>query len=190
MLALERLSPLERAAFLLHDVFGANFNELAETIGRAPGTSRQLASRARAHPNAAHPRFTIPKERGSKLATAFFEASRHGDMERLPTLFAEDVVVFSDGGGNVPAGLQQFVGIANVLEFHPKMAQQFATHMSRMLRYVSINGLPGFVSVEVGVMLQTTALQIEDGKVAAAYIVRNPDKLAHLGNVDTKTSHH
>src|SRR5512133_2954307 len=79
MLALERLSPLERAAFLLHDVFGLRFDEIAETIGREPATCRQLASRARTHVRAARPRFHMPKERGLEIAAAFFAASRSGD---------------------------------------------------------------------------------------------------------------
>src|SRR5262249_51757038 len=87
MMALERLSPLERAAFLLHDVFGVNFEEIAETIGREPATCRQLASRARAHVRAARPRFLLPKDRALQIAAAFFTASRTGGMQRLRSLF-------------------------------------------------------------------------------------------------------
>ncbi len=83
MLALERLSPLERAAFLLHDVFGVGFDEIAATIDRDPAACRQLASRARSHVRAARPRFDLPKERGLQIAAAFFAASRHGDMQQL-----------------------------------------------------------------------------------------------------------
>ena len=81
MLALERLSPLERAAFLLHDVFGVGFDEIAATIGRDPAACRQLASRARSHVREARPRFDLPRERALEIATAFFEASRDGDMQ-------------------------------------------------------------------------------------------------------------
>ena len=94
MLALERLSPLERAAFLLHDVFGIGFEEIAETIGREPAACRQLASRARTHVRAARPRFQMEKERGLEIAAAFFAASRNGDMQQLQSLLAADVTVY------------------------------------------------------------------------------------------------
>ena len=104
MMALERLSPLERAAFLLHDVFGAGFEEVAETIGREPATCRQLASRARAHVRAARPRFPMAKERGLEIAAAFYAAARSGDMGTLRSLLAADVVLYSDGGGQAAPG--------------------------------------------------------------------------------------
>src|SRR5262249_30043219 len=96
LLALERLSPLERAAFLLHDVFGVGFDEIAETIGREPATCRQLASRARTHIRAARPRFPVPKEHGLAMAEAFFSATRNGDMNELQSLLAADVTVYAD----------------------------------------------------------------------------------------------
>jgi RNA polymerase sigma-70 factor (ECF subfamily) len=182
LLALERLSPLERAAFLLHDVFGVGFEEIAETIGREPATCRQLAGRARTHVREERPRFPLPKERGHEIATAFFAASRQGDMQRLRSLLAADVTVYADGGGKVRAALQPIVGIDAVLEVHASLAPIFAEHMSQLLRYGFINGLPGFVTIEQGDTLQTTALQIDDGKIVAIYVMRNPDKLRHLEN--------
>lgn len=180
MMALERLSPLERAAFLLHDVFGVSFDEIAETIGREPAACRQLASRARNHVRAARPRFTLPKERGLELAAAFFAASRNGDMQRLRALLAADVAVYADGGGKVPAAMRPIVGFDKVMQFQTSLAQFFAKNMSRLLRYGFINGLPGFVTIEHGGILQTTALQIDDGKITAIYVIRNPEKLQHL----------
>lgn len=180
MMALERLSPLERAAFLLHDVFGVSFDEIAETIGREPAACRQLASRARNHVRAARPRFTLPKERGLELAAAFFAASRNGDMQRLRALLAADVAVYADGGGKVPAAMRPIVGFDKVMQFQTSLAQFFAKNMSRLLRYGFINGLPGFLTIEHGDILQTTALQIDDGKITAIYVIRNPDKLQHL----------
>jgi RNA polymerase sigma-70 factor (ECF subfamily) len=181
MLALERLSPLERAAFLLHDVFGVGFEEIAETIGREPAACRQLASRARGHVRAARPRFDMPKERGLEIAAAFFAASRNGDMNRLQSLLAADVAVHSDGGGKKPAAMEPIIGFDNVMQLHAALARIFAQHMSRLVRYGYINGLPGFVTLEGGDTLQTTALRIEDGKIAAVYVMRNPDKLRHIG---------
>jgi RNA polymerase sigma-70 factor, ECF subfamily len=181
MMALERLSPLERAAFLLHDVFGVGFEEVALTIGRAPATCRQLASRARTHVRAARPRFSMPKERGQEIAAAFFAATRRGDMQALRSLLAADVTVYADGGGRTPAALQPIVGLDNVMQLHASLALIFAEKMSRIVRYGLINGLPGFVTIEQDDTLQTTAVQIEDGKIVAIYVMRNPDKLRHLG---------
>jgi len=183
MIALERLSPLERAAFLLHDVFGVNFEEISEVIDREPTACRQLAARARTHVRAARPRFPISKEQGLQIAAAFFAASRSGDLQELRSLLAADVVSCADGGGKVTASLQPIVGLDSVMELHASLAATFAEWPSRLVRYALINGLPGFVTIEHGGLLQTTALQIEDGKVVAIYVVRNPDKLQHLRDV-------
>ena len=108
LMALERLSPLERAAFLLHDVFGLGFEEVAATIGREPAACRQLASRARDHVRADRPRYPVPRERGLEIAQAFFAASRDGDMERLRALLAADVTALRrwrrQGAGSKGAG--------------------------------------------------------------------------------------
>lgn len=180
MLALERLSPLERAAFLLHDVFGVSFEEISETIGREAATCRRLASRARAHVRAARPRFQVSKELGLQMAAAFFAATRSGDIQQLRTLLAADVTAYADGGGKVPATLHPIIGIDNVLQVHAMLARLFTERMSRMVQYGFINGLPGFITIEQEDTLQTTALKIEDGKIAAIYVTRNPDKLRHL----------
>ena len=180
MMALERLSPLERAAFLLHDVFGLNFDEIAETIQREPAACRQLASRARTHVRAAGPRFPLPRERGLQIAAAFFAASRSGDMQQLRSLLAADVTVQADGGGKVATTLRPIVGLDDALQLHASLARIFAGKMSRLVRYGVVNGLPGFVTIEQDDTLQTTALQIERDKIVAIYVVRNPDKLRHL----------
>lgn len=180
MMALERLSPLERAAFLLHDVFGLDFEEVAETIDRQPAACRQLASRARAHIREAGKRFPVPRERGLEIAEAFFTASRSGDIQALQALLAEDVTVFADGGGKVPASLQPISGIAEVVRFQAALAKLYAKQPSRILRFGLVNGLPGFVTVEQENVLQSTALEIEESRIVAVYVVRNPDKLTRL----------
>jgi RNA polymerase sigma-70 factor (ECF subfamily) len=180
MLALERLSPLERAAFLLHDVFGVDFDEVAATIKREPAAVRQLVSRARAHVRAERPRFPLEKAQGMQIANAFFAASRNGDMQKLQSLLASDVVIYADGGGKKPAAAAPIVGLEEVMKVHALLARVFAKTMSQIVRFGLVNGLPGFVTVENGDTLQTTALQIENGKVIAIYVVRNPDKLRHL----------
>jgi RNA polymerase sigma-70 factor (ECF subfamily) len=180
MMALERLSPLERAAFLLHDVFGVSFEEIAETIGREPAACRQLASRARTHVRAARPRFEMPRERGLEIAAAFFTASRNGDMEALRSLLAADVTIYADGGGKRSTVRQPIMGANQVMEFHTALARLFARQMSRLVRYGIINGLPGFITIEQGETLQTTALEMADGRITAIYVTRNPEKLRHL----------
>jgi RNA polymerase sigma-70 factor (ECF subfamily) len=180
LMALERLSPLERAAFLLHDVFDLDFEEVAATIGREPAACRQLASRARAHVRADRPRYPVPKERGFEIAEAFFAASRDGDMARLRTLLAADVTVYADGGGKVSAHGAPAAGLDDVMQLFATFASMFAESRSRLVRYGFINGLPGFVTIERGDILQTTALEIADGQVVAVYVVRNPDKLRHM----------
>ncbi len=180
MLALERLSPLERAAFLLHDVFGMDFDGVSLAIGREAAACRKLASRARAHVTAARPRFAIGKEQGLKLAAAFFTASRTGDMASLQALLSEDVVVYADGGGRVPTSQRPHIGLSATMRLHEQLAGIFREQPSQLIHYAIINGLPGFVTIEGGNVVQTTALQIEREKVVAIYCIRNPDKLQHI----------
>jgi RNA polymerase sigma-70 factor (ECF subfamily) len=180
MMALERLSPLERAAFLLHDVFGVGFDEIADTIGRDTAACRQLASRARTHVRSARPRFAMPKSRGMELAEAFFAASRSGDMQALQAMLADDVAIYADGGGKKPAALRPIIGIGDAMKVQAALARMFAQQMSKIVRYGSINGLPGFVTIELDDTLQTTALLIEEGRIKAIYVMRNPDKLRHI----------
>lgn len=180
MLALERLSPLERAAFLLHDVFGLGFEEIAASIGRDPAACRQLATRARTHVRAERPRFAVPKEHGAEIAHAFFAASRSGDMAVLSGLLAADVAMHSDGGGIRPAAPDIITGADNVLKLLKGLAVLIARHGSDLIRHATINGLPGFVTREGDGLVQTTAFDIRDGRIAAIYIQRNPEKLKHL----------
>ncbi|CAN7468283.1 sigma-70 family RNA polymerase sigma factor [Neorhizobium tomejilense] len=180
MLALERLSPLERAAFLLHDVFGLGFEEVATTIERDMAACRQLAARARTHVREARTRFQVDKKRGVELAEAFFAASRSGDMTALGAMLAADVSVHADGGGKRPAATEPVLGFEAVMKVHAYLADQFQKNGSTLVRAGFVNGLPGFVTMEADGELQTTALDIENGKITAIYIVRNPDKLRHL----------
>jgi RNA polymerase sigma-70 factor, ECF subfamily len=178
MLALERLSPLERAVFLLHDVFGVGFEEIAVTIGRDPAACRQLASRAREHVRNERPRFQVEKQRGLAFAEAFFTASRSGDIKALGTMLAADVSIHADGGGKRPAATQPILGFDAVMKLYEHLKPLFLK--TRFVHTAFINGLPGFVTLEADGELQTTALEIEDGKVRAIYVMRNPDKLKHL----------
>ena len=180
LLALERLSPLERAAFLLHDVFGMDFEEVAGAIGRDPAAARQLASRARQHVQQNRPRFAVDQRRGMEIAEAFFAAAQTGDMAALKSMLAADIVVTADGGGKRPAGPAPVVGLDAVLGLYERLIALFETSPSRLIRFALINGLPGYVTLEADGKLQTTALEIIDGRVAHIYVMRNPDKLGHV----------
>jgi RNA polymerase sigma-70 factor (ECF subfamily) len=180
MLALERLSPLERAAFLLHDVFGLEFEEVATALERDAAACRQLAARARGHVRGARPRFKVEKQRGLEIAEAFFAASRSGDMRALGALLTEDVSAHADGGGKRPAAMQPLLGFDAVMKQYEQVAVWLRENGSTLVRVGFINGLPGFVTREADGELQTTALDIEGGKIAAIYVMRNPDKLRHL----------
>lgn len=175
MLALERLSPLERAAFLLHDVFGVSLKEVADTLERDPAAVRQLATRARRHVQADRPRYPLLKADGERIALAFFEASRAGDATVLGELLAEHVSVHSDGGGKVRAFPNVVEGTDRTLRLLLGLARKFGERMI-LLRPLWIDGLPGFLSRVAGT-LQSTALELEDGRVVAIYITRNPEKL-------------
>lgn len=179
MLVRERLSPLERAAFLLHDVFGLGFREIAETIQRDPATCRQLAGGARTHVREARPRFQAEKRRGLAFADAFFAASRSGDMKALGAMLAADVI-HAAGGGKRPAAKKAIFGFDAVIKVHEYLVALFRENGSKLVRTGFVNGLSGFITLEADGELSTTDLAIEDGKIVAIYVVRNPDKLRHL----------
>jgi RNA polymerase sigma factor (sigma-70 family) len=178
MLALERLSPLERAAFLLHDVFGVPLAEVAETLHRETATVRQLAVRARGHVQAAQPRFPVGREEGDRLVRAFYAAANQGDLAGLQAILAKDVVLQSDGGGKAHAFLRPITGLDKVLRLFRGLHRKLTKAPSVLLRWTWIDGLPGFVSFERDGALQATALEIEAGRITAIYITRNPEKLA------------
>lgn len=182
MLALERLSPLERAAFLLHDVFAVPLEEVATTLEREPAAVRQLAVRARQHVQAARPRYPVAPEEGTRMARAFFAASHSGDTTALRDLLAENVVLRADGGGKVHAFLNPILGAERVVRLFARLNAKTAIGLGNPVQLMWIDGLPGFASIERGDVLQTTALEIVDGRICAIYITRNPDKLRHLAS--------
>jgi RNA polymerase sigma-70 factor (ECF subfamily) len=180
MLALERLSPLERAAFLLHDVFGRPLDEVATTLDRAAPAVRQLAARARRHVQEARPRFPVDRAEGERIARAFFAASHSGDVAALGTLLSQAVVIRADGGGKVNAFRNPIVGIDRVSRLYERLARKNGWGAAEWLGLARIDGLPGYVSRERGGIVQTTAFDIEAGRIVAIYITRNPDKLGHV----------
>jgi len=179
MLAMERLSPLERAAFLLHDVFELDFKEVGEAIGRESAAARQLASRARAHVQDARARFPVPRDEQQRIAGAFFAASRSGDLGQLKRLLADDVVFYGDGGGKRNSAVNPIHGLDKVARFLHALAEK-GWSKAEVLGGASIGGLPGQLSIELDGLLQAMAVQVDGGKITAIYVTRNPDKLGHL----------
>lgn len=189
MMALERLSPLERAAFLLHDVFSAPMDEIASALGRDPAAVRQLAVRARKHVQDARPRYPVAPEEGERIARAFFHATNNGDVTSLRALLADGVILTADGGGKANAWLRPIIGMDHLLRLFSGLHYKL-TLPAVLVRWTRIDGLPGYISYERDGALQTTALEIEDGRIVAVYITRNPDKLARLALPGTSTVLH
>jgi RNA polymerase sigma-70 factor (ECF subfamily) len=187
LLALERLSPLERAAFLLHDVFDYSFAQVADALSRNEAACRQLATRARTHVRELRPAGAIPPRAASReadpkhaeLVSAFIRASRSGDIDALMRMLASDAKVVTDGGGKVAAALNVIEGADRVAAFLSGAVRKGWTD-DLSVRFDTLNDLPGVLVSGPGGLVQTTAFEIEDGVIKAIYVVRNPDKLRHL----------
>ncbi|MAM10260.1 MAG: RNA polymerase sigma factor SigJ [Rhizobiaceae bacterium] len=186
MLALERLSPLERAAFLLHDVFGMDFAAVGDALERSPEAARKLAARARGHVRAGAPRFPVEPQMGLDVARAFHAASRSGDIAALRDMLVADAAFHSDGGGKRSAAFRVVTGVEDIITIHKRLAEIAWKQGSVLVRLCYVNGLPGFITREADGEFQVTALLPRDGKIAAIYVMRNPDKLRHL---DRATMH-
>ncbi len=180
LLALERLSPLERAAFLLHDVFSVDFNEIARTLDRDAAACRQLAARARRHVAAARPRYPLPAQQQRDMLDAFFAAMHSGDPAALAALLAEDALFISDGGGQRPAVPYPLSGRDLIAKAFAGFARKTDRSGLPPHRLATIDGLPGIVTRESDGLLQTIGLQIGPDGIEAIYVRRNPDKLRHL----------
>ena len=191
LLTLDRLSPLERGAFLLHDVFDFSFSEVATALERSEAACRQLAARAREHVRAARPRgATAPPPRSgqvdpkhAQIMSAFIAATGSGDLKALTELLASDVRVVTDGGGKVRAALNVVEGADRVARFMIEATRKRPGAWWRddfTLRFATINGLPGVVVDAPEGAVQTSAFEIEGDVIRALYVVRNPDKLRHL----------
>ena len=179
MLTLERLSPLERAAFLLHDVFDMEFAVIAAALKRSEAACRQLAARARDHVRAARPRFKPSPAEGARLAEAFRRAVESGDAAAMTQLLAGDAVLLTDAGGKRLAALNPIHGADRIARFFAGIARKEALAGLRA-RAAAINGLPGFVVADPQGEAQTMAFAVENGRIAAIYVVLNPEKLQRV----------
>jgi RNA polymerase sigma-70 factor, ECF subfamily len=180
LLTLERLSPLERAAFLMHDVFELDFVEVANALDRSEAACRQLAARARAHVRQSRPRFTASSEDVARLTDAFHAAILAGDVPRLTQILAEDAALYTDGGGKRTAALNPIRGRDKIIRFLIGLARKRALPVPKSVRRTRINRMPGFIILDSDGEVETLALDIRDGGIIAIYGVRNPDKLAHI----------
>jgi RNA polymerase sigma-70 factor (ECF subfamily) len=192
LLTLDRLSPLERAAFLLHDVFDFPFSDVAAALDRSEAACRQLAARARAHVRASRPRgATRPlapsreiDTKHTQLMSAFVAAARSGDVDRLTQMLASDIRVVADGGGKVSAALHVLEGADRAAQFLAGTARK-GWRNDWTIRFASINGLPGAIVDSPEGPVQTAAFEIDGDVIRALYVVRNPDKLRHVPGAGT-----
>jgi RNA polymerase sigma-70 factor (ECF subfamily) len=179
LLALDRLSPMERAAFLLHDVFDTPFSEIAAMLGRTEAACRQLATRARRAVRDERPAPAATPDNHARLLQAFGEAVTSGNVARLAELLREDAVALTDGGGRKTAARNPIVGADKIARFFIGLAAKNAGHEIRV-EPAMINGAAGALLYLDGELDHTMSMAIDGEKIAAIYIVRNPDKLRHL----------
>ncbi len=180
LVLLESLSPVERAVFLLREVFGYGYAEIAEAVGKSEPNCRQIFTRARRHIDEGRPRFEASRQEGTELTDRFLAAVRGGDLEGFIELLAPDVVMYGDGGGKAPAARTPIHGREQVARLLRGLVRQFPRWASE-IRSSQVNGQPGVLAYDhggnlVGVM----AFDVLDGQVQAIRSVINPDKLRHL----------
>jgi RNA polymerase sigma-70 factor, ECF subfamily len=183
LLLLERLSPLERAVFVLREVFGFGFPEVASAVGRSETACRQLAVRARRHMDAGRPRFEADRRERDELASRFFDALREGDVDGLRELLAADVQLIGDGGGKAPQFARAISGAQNVARI---LAVNFPwlVRIDVTVEQHEVNSQPGAIFRDRdGKVLLTLALDVLDGRIQMIRAVQNPDKLGHVGPV-------
>ncbi|MGS2642778.1 RNA polymerase sigma-70 factor [Streptosporangium sp. LJ11] len=183
LLLLERLSPLERAVFVLREVFGFGFDEVATAVGRSEAACRQLLVRARHHMEAGRPRFEAVRKEREELASRFFDALREGDVAGLRELLAADVSMVGDGGGKAPQLARTVVGAGNVARLLASVVPRLA-RVDVTFEPHEVNGEPGAIFRDRdGKVLHTLALDVFDGRIQTIRSVINPDKLGHVGPV-------
>lgn len=184
LVLLESLSPEQRAAFLLREVFDEPYDRIAEIVGTSEQNARQLATRARRHVEERRPRFEASREQREELATRFFAAAEEGDLEGLEELLAHDVVLHGDGGGKAPALARALHGrarVARTLMAWLRAGTRFGGFTSRR---EEINGQPGALFFDRdGRLITVMILDVAEGQIQGVSAIVNPDKLRHLGPV-------
>jgi RNA polymerase sigma-70 factor (ECF subfamily) len=185
LVLLERLTPVERAVFLLHDVFDYSFDEVGEIVHKSPENCRQQAVRARRFVAENRPRFDADETERDELLNRFFAAAQAGDVDGLVEVLAEDAIVYGDGGGKVPQWYAPIVGADNVAKLFARMGSQLL-RLGSTLEPHEVNGQPGviFRGPKGGVM-SVMSFEVSGGRVRTIRSVVNPDKLRHLGPVES-----
>jgi RNA polymerase sigma-70 factor (ECF subfamily) len=178
LLVLESLSPVERAAYLLRRIFDYEYAEIAGILGRSEVSCRQLVSRAEERIQSRRPRFEARPDQAEPLTTAFLAACSSGDMKGLIDILASDAVMYSDGGGKVPAALTPIIGADRVARFFVGILKKAPAALE--VRVVRVNGQPGLLALIDGQVVQVTTFDVVDGRIAAIFTVRNPEKLARV----------
>lgn len=178
LMTLEKLSAPERAAFLLHDVFDRSYADVADALGKSEAACRQLTARARKAVRSARPEKPASPETHKVLLAKFAEAAATGDPSQLEALLTADVVAYSDGGGIKIAALNPIKGAAKVARFFTGLVRKHhAVGGTEEFAMATINGAPGFIISLDGELDQTLSIDVEGDRIAAFYIVRNPEKL-------------
>jgi RNA polymerase sigma-70 factor (ECF subfamily) len=182
LVLLERLTPEQRAAFLLREVFDYPYEQIAAIIGTGEDNTRQLVSRARKHVDEGRPRFEASQERREQLASSFLAALRDGDLQALEELLAHDVELHADGGGRVRAITRPVYGRARVARLLLRVMRAAEPFGGWSLRQVQVNGQPGAMrSDAAGKLSEVLVLDVAaDGHIQAVRAIVNPDKLRHL----------
>jgi RNA polymerase sigma-70 factor (TIGR02957 family) len=184
LVLLESLSPEQRAAFLLREVFDESYDRIAEIIGTSAQNARQLATRARRHVDERRPRFEASRERAEELATRFFAAAEEGDLEGLEKLLAHDVVFRGDGGGKAPAAARAIHGRAKVARLLVAGLRTLTRFGGVSMRRENVNGQPGALFFDrEGRLISVASLDVAEGQIQRVSAIVNPDKLQHLGPV-------
>jgi len=185
LVLLERLTPVERAIFLLHDVFDYDFEEVGRIVRKSPATCRQHAVRARRFISENRPRFDADHAERDELLRRFFAAAEGGDVDGLIEVLAEDAIVYGDGGGKVPQWYAPIVGAADVAKLFAVMGRQMRRLGATFERHL-VNGQPGIIfRGPHGGVMSVMSFEVVDGRVKTIRSVVNPDKLGHLGPVES-----
>jgi RNA polymerase sigma-70 factor (ECF subfamily) len=180
LVMLERLSPIERAVLLLHDVFDFEYAEIARIVDKTESNCRQLLARAKKHIGAAEPRFEVDQTQADRLMQRFTEAAGAGDMDGMLAVLAEDITLWADGGGKIRgAALRPIHGTDSVARFLIGVTQRFVP-AERTMRQARINGQPGFIAYVSGRPFAALIFDIREQQIHTIYAIGNPDKLQAL----------
>lgn len=180
LLLLETLSPVERAVFLLHEVFGYEYDQVSRIVGKSEANCRQMLTRSRAHLVARRPRFQVSPGHAGKLVEQFRRMCSDGDTQGLVNMLSEDAAIYADGGGKVSAARKPVLGATSVARFLIAVYQKAGPDIR--LRPVIINAEPGALVFIADKLEQAITFELTDGRIHAIYVVRNPDKLQHLAH--------